>query len=339
MLSGFRTRPITTMPPSTLVTVVIPCHNQAHFLGAAVASVARQTWPHVETLVVDDGSSDDTAEVAVRAGAVVLRQNRGGVGAARNRGLAVAHGDLVIFLDADDELEPDAVASGVALLDSQPSADMAARCCVLMDAAGRLLPTRCDLAEHTADLYAAWLARNLVWTPGAAVFRRAALAAIGGFPEDIGPAADYAVYLHFARHRHVAVDARPVVRYRQHASNMSRDAARMLEATLRVLAREAPHVPPQYRRVLREGRRAWCTFYGEEIVQGLRADIRAGRLGAAQVRAAAVLLRRCCSLAFGHAARKLGRVAGGHRPTAVEPGRFTPPDGDDRRAVSAGEPA
>ena len=89
--------------------------------------------------MVDDGSSDGTAEVAVRAGAVVLRQNRAGVGAARNRGLAVAHGDLVIFLDADDELEPDAVASGITTLDAHPGAAMAARCCTLVDVAGVII--------------------------------------------------------------------------------------------------------------------------------------------------------------------------------------------------------
>lgn len=321
------------MPPSTRVSIVIPCHDQAHFLGDAMSSAARQTWPHLELVVVDDGSTDATADVARRAGAIVLQQRRAGVGAARNAGLAAATGEVVIFLDADDILESDAAESAVRAFDAHPEAAMAARCCVLIDVNGHALPTSCELVAGEGDLYPAWLKRNLVWTPGAAAFRREDLTRIGGFPVDIGPAADYAVYLTFARESRVVVENRPVVRYRQHAANMSRDAARMLDATMRVLDREAPFVPARYLADLREGRRTWCTFYGEQIIQGLRADVRAGELGSGQLRAASVLLRHCQSLALVHLVRKLRRVAAGRGPDRVEAGRFTP---HDREQVGAG---
>jgi cellulose synthase/poly-beta-1,6-N-acetylglucosamine synthase-like glycosyltransferase len=71
-----------------VVTVVIPCYNQAHFLGEAVESVLAQTYPRHEIIVVDDGSTDETSEVASRyPGVRLIRQENGGLSAARNAGL------------------------------------------------------------------------------------------------------------------------------------------------------------------------------------------------------------------------------------------------------------
>jgi glycosyltransferase involved in cell wall biosynthesis len=321
------------MPSGPRVSVVIPCRNQAHFLAAALRSVSAQTERPIETIVVDDGSTDDTPDVATRAGATLLRQQHSGLSATRNRGLRAAVGEYVVFLDADDELEPDALASGVAILQQHPDAWMVGRCCVLTDASGTVLPTHCALPEST-DLYQEWLLRNLVWTPGAAMFRREPFVDLGGFPVDVGPAADYAVYLEMARTNRVVFDARPVVRYRQHDANMSRDGARMLRATLAVLRRERSRVPERYRATFREGARAWRTFYGEQIIQGLRLQARAGRFGKEQWKDIALLLEECPALVWTHLTRKLRRVAAGHPPAAVEPGRFT-----DTTSGSANHPA
>jgi hypothetical protein len=136
------------------------------------------------------------------------------------------------------------------------------------------------------------------------------------------------VYLELARADRVAFDPRVAVRYRQHDSNMSRDAVSMLQATLAVLRREEPYVPPRYRPQLRQGRLDWCTFYGEQIIQQLRLDLRSTRLGLSHVRALAVLIKECRGLVFTHLTRKVRRVASGHPPAEVEGGRFiTPGDG------------
>src|SRR5687768_343766 len=104
-------------PPAGRVTVVIACYNQAHFLRDALDSALRQTQPAAEILVVDDGSTDDTAVVAARCReARCIRQHNRGVAAARNAGLAVSTGDYIIFLDADDRLLPNAIADGLASL-------------------------------------------------------------------------------------------------------------------------------------------------------------------------------------------------------------------------------
>jgi glycosyltransferase involved in cell wall biosynthesis len=310
------------MPHAPVATIVIPCLNQAHYLHDALRSVAAQTVGPIETIVVDDGSTDATAAVARAAGARVLEQPTLGVSAARNLGLRAATSPYVIFLDADDELEPDAVATGLAVLAREPGIWMVARCCQLINAAGVPIPTYCP-PPRSGDLYGEWLERNFVWTPGAAMFRREPLATLGGFHPDVGPAADYAIYLELSRDRRVAFDARTVVRYRQHATNMSRDAPRMLKATLAVLRRERGRLPRGYRGRFRAGLRAWQTFYGEQIVQQLRLDVRARRFGADQWRAVGLLVRECRGVAFTHLTRKLRRVAAGHPPSTVEPGRFT----------------
>jgi glycosyltransferase involved in cell wall biosynthesis len=302
------------VPPRPTVSVVIPCFNQARYLPAAVASVAAQAYPSVDCLIVDDGSTDDTAAVASRLAARLLRQPNAGVSAARNAGLAATRSDLIVFLDADDELLPSAIAAEVEAFQDQPEAVAAVGRCQPIDAAGRDVPCHYDEID-ASDLYREWLSRNFVWTPGAAMFARAALEAIGGFPRDLGPAADYAVYLRLARTRRIVWLPRPLVRYRQHGASMSRDPALMLRATLGVLQREQRDAPASAQAAIRSGRDSWRRWYGEQIIEGLRSDWRAGRVGARQARAALTLLHRCPEMLLRRTAGRSRRAfswRGGH---------------------------
>ncbi len=299
---------MTALSPRPTVSVVIPCFNQARYLAAAVASVRAQgAGPAIECVVVDDGSTDDSAAVASRLDVRLIRQTNRGVSAARNAGLSATRGDLVVFLDADDELLPDAIAAEVAALDAAPDALAVVGRCQPIDAEGRAVP--CEYRDVDAgDLYREWLPRNFVWTPGAALFVRRALAAIGGFPTDLGPAADYAVYLRLARTGRIAVLPRPLVRYRQHDASMSRDPALMLRATIGVLRRERREAPASARAAIRSGLGEWRRWYGEQIIESLRRDWRAGRVGARQARAALTLLRHCPGLVLRRAPGRARRA-------------------------------
>jgi glycosyltransferase involved in cell wall biosynthesis len=88
------------------ITAIVPAYNEAGRIGAAIESVLGQTYPAAEILVIDDGSSDDTATVAARYGVRVVTQKNGGISAARNRGLEEATGDWIALLDADDRWLP-----------------------------------------------------------------------------------------------------------------------------------------------------------------------------------------------------------------------------------------
>lgn len=292
------------LPASPTVSVVIPCFNQAHYLPAAIASVRQQTHPVHELIVVDDGSRDDTSRVGADLGAHVVTRSHRGLAEARNAGLAAARGECVVLLDADDELLPDAIELGLAAFRTHPEAAAAVGRCRLIDAQGHELPATYHPVDP-GDLYREWLSRNFIWTPGAAMFRRTAVLERGGFPTGVGGAADYAVYLRLARTSTVVYHAGEVVRYRQHASSMSRDPVLMLRHTLEVLRRERAEAPPHLGRAIARGVRVWRRWYGEQMVERLRADWRARRFGWTQIRNVAWLTWHCPGLALQQPFRRL----------------------------------
>ncbi|PYL19270.1 MAG: hypothetical protein DMF41_10205, partial [Verrucomicrobia bacterium] len=109
-----------TNPP--LVSVVIPCYDQAHFLSEAIESVLAQTYPHFELVVVDDGSNDNTAAVVNRyPGIRYFRQENQGLAAARNAGLRQTMGEYLVFLDSDDRLLPSALEAGLRCFRENPA--------------------------------------------------------------------------------------------------------------------------------------------------------------------------------------------------------------------------
>lgn len=114
--------------PAPRVTVVIPCYNYAEYLADAVISVARQTYQDLEIIIVDDGSTDDTEavcnqvmiEFGSRRVTVVHQPNSGQPAIARNRGIDLARGELILPLDADDMIQPTLLAEFVAAYDADP---------------------------------------------------------------------------------------------------------------------------------------------------------------------------------------------------------------------------
>ena len=102
-----------------LVSAIIPTYNRAHIVCDAIESVLAQTYPHIEVIVVDDGSKDDTVARLKQYGERirVIGQPNAGPAAARNRGIATARGELIAFLDSDDLWLPEKTERQVALLE------------------------------------------------------------------------------------------------------------------------------------------------------------------------------------------------------------------------------
>lgn len=105
-----------------LVSAVIPAYNYARFVCRAVDSVLAQTYPHLECIVTNDGSTDNTLEVLAPYGdrIRVITQKNAGLSAARNTGVKNAKGDYVAFLDADDWWHPEKIAKQIALAEKRP---------------------------------------------------------------------------------------------------------------------------------------------------------------------------------------------------------------------------
>ena len=149
------------------VSVVIPAYNAERFIGEAIESVLAQTHPPFEVVVVDDGSTDATATVARGyPGVTLIQRENGGIGAARNTGVAAATGDWLAFLDADDTWPPDRLSA--LLAEAEACGADAVFGTVVQFGEGRQ-----DTAPAHAQL------------PGAGIFRRTAYDRVGLFREDV----------------------------------------------------------------------------------------------------------------------------------------------------------
>ncbi|MFE1744118.1 glycosyltransferase family 2 protein [Coleofasciculus sp. H7-2] len=114
------------MSGSSLVSVIIPVYNCDRYLAEAIESVLAQTYQPIEIIVVDDGSTDGSAEVAKRFGSLVRYyfQTNSGSAAARNHGIELSQGNFFAFLDADDLWVEDKLASQMTAFESEPELDI-----------------------------------------------------------------------------------------------------------------------------------------------------------------------------------------------------------------------
>lgn len=184
-----------------LVSVVIPCYNQSHFLGEAIESLHKQSYKNYEIIVVNDGSTDDTAIVAGKFCDVkLIEQKNMGLAAARNTGLKESKGEFVVFLDSDDRLLPNALETGVNALRKYPDCAFVSGFCRRIASDGSVLRfIKQPRIENGADHYQVLLQNNYIWTPANVMFRRSIFEKLSEFDTSINPTADYDLYLRVAR--------------------------------------------------------------------------------------------------------------------------------------------
>lgn len=225
-----------SMPP--LVSVIIPTFNSARFLSDAVRSAFVQTYPAVECLIIDDGSTDHTADVIAHLKEQypqlrAFRKTNGGPSSARNLGLKFCCGSMIAFLDADDMLLPDKIERQVASLEQHPEVGVVY---------GDYLLAREDM--HPVALFSAEMPPGLTpldalcyrnwFNPVVTLIRKTVVEQVGEFDEEIPVGEDWDYWIRCATVTRFVHLKGPVAVYRQHESQIHRDHLRMKTSCIQV---------------------------------------------------------------------------------------------------------
>ncbi len=167
----------------SLVSVVITCYNYGRFLSQAIESVLAQTYPQVEAIVVDDGSTDDTSKVAQAYLPRIsyIRQENVGVAKSRNRGVKGTKGEFINFLDADDWIEPNKIEIQMRRFEIHPQLDVVTCGWKVVDESGIVRETTVPRWGPNALDH---LLNNNSFLPACALIRKSALERVRGFCED-----------------------------------------------------------------------------------------------------------------------------------------------------------
>ena len=219
------------------VSVITPAHNAAPYLAQTIESVTRQTFTDLEHLIIDDGSTDATSEIALRYAArdprvKLWRQPQRGISSARNRAITESRGSYLALLDSDDLWSPDYLAEQLAILERHPEIAILSANAINMGGAldgEPLLPVgwRRDLRHLSLQrLIEVEDSMSIL-----SVFRRDVIERIGAFDETLYRSEDYDLWLRAAAAGlRIAVNAKPLGFYRRRPDSLSADEAVMLQA-------------------------------------------------------------------------------------------------------------
>ncbi len=238
------------------VSVVIPAYNREHTVGTAIRSVLWQTCPPLEVIVVDDGSTDRTAQVVEAMGEPLVRlvrQENGGISAARNTGIRAAVGDWVAFQDSDDEWLTTKLERQLASLVASPSPPNALYCGMIIagaldeSPAGESGPApRRHIAYHpdpslrtvSGDLVPTLLRTNPISTQ-TLMARRETLHEAGLFDTAMKSLVDWDIAIRLARLGPIGFVDEPLVIQRFTPNSITRDMAKRVDSWIHMLGKYA----------------------------------------------------------------------------------------------------
>jgi len=236
-----------------LVSVVVPVYNAARTLDEALRSVRAQTWSALDIIVVDDGSTDDSAAIAsLHADADrrvrILSQRNRGVAAARNSGIAAAAGEFVAMLDADDLWHPSKIQRQMEVMaEGGDDVGLSYTGYAVLDEFGRIQGPPVLGAPHGMVLKE--LCReNFIGNGSSVLFRKAALVSAGGYDPGLREAnaqgcEDLQLYLRIAERYSFAMVPESLTGYRLSSTTMTCDALQMFRSISVVLTRTVERHP------------------------------------------------------------------------------------------------
>ena len=254
-----------------LITVIIPCYNHGHYLGGAIDSVLGQSYSSIEVIVVDDGSSDHTREVAQGYDQRVsyVYKDNGGLSAARNTGIEQAKGDYIVFLDADDWLYPSALETNLHYLEQNPKAAFVSGGFDRVDVDENFTEEKIRVIKD--NHYIELLKGNYIGVPAAVMYCKWVLDEINFNSKAPDSCGDYDLYLRITRKYPVLHHTQKVAAYRIHSSSMSANSPMMLASVLKVLRSQKDILQSNEEKDAYEmGLKVWRDYYSRELYLKLR---------------------------------------------------------------------
>jgi glycosyltransferase involved in cell wall biosynthesis len=236
-----------------LVSVVVPAYNAGPFIGASVQSALTQSFPDIEVIVVNDGSTDNTVE---RLSAFddprlrLIEQSNQGYASALNAGIRAAQGPYLGILDADDVWLPAKLARHIQLHKEQPQIDLTFSWVHVIDIQGRPVQMPCPRWRGTIS-FPQLLADYVIRTSSAVVMRRAAVEEAGPFDSTLMRCIDFEFFLRVSllRANNICAIQEVLTSYRRHAAQRTRDWRRVRQGWNQMLASIRPRAPEQVARI------------------------------------------------------------------------------------------
>lgn len=231
------------------VSAIIPAYEASGFIDRALESVLHQTFSGWEAIVINDGSPDteelETALQPFLHSITYIKQENAGPAAARNRGIRVAKGELLAFLDADDDWDPRFLEEQVGFLDENPNVDLVYCDGLIVGNDPRAGRRFMDLTDQSSEptFLALVLSKATVITSGTVV-RKHRVDAVGGFDESLRRVEDFDLWLRLARSGAKLAARRSVLVHRQfHGENITSDSTAMARAQIAVLEKVVSKEP------------------------------------------------------------------------------------------------
>lgn len=252
-----------------LVSVIVPVYNRENLVGKTIESILDQTYPNIEVIAINDGSTDGSLDVLTFYAnrypekIVIVDQQNAGQVRARNNGMQYARGEYIAFLDSDDTWERQKLAKQLPLF----KGNVGLVYCGIheIDADDRVLNTVPCEAGMRGDIYQQLLIKNRM-TGGTVVVSRKAIEAVGCFDETFQAAENWDLWIRIAHLFAVEYVNEPLLNYLKHPGNMSCNSHKMSRAAWGILQK---HLPPSASKgkLSRTYNHAYANYYYNQAVE------------------------------------------------------------------------
>ncbi len=238
----------------SIISIIIPIYNGERTIRKTIESVLNQTFADFEVIAINDGSEDSTLEIINSipdSRLKVFSYPNAGVAASRNRGLALATGDYISFIDADDLWTPDKLEAQFKALQANPQAAVAYSWTAWIDESGQFLRPGGNITVN-GSAYEKLLLRDFVESGSNPLIRRQALAEVGSFDQSVTPAEDWDMWLRLAAHYEFVTVPAAQILYRVYPSSASFNVWKMETASLKVIEKAFAQAPESLNQLKKE---------------------------------------------------------------------------------------